>query len=489
MRPARADHRQSFVVLLACVAGLVWIIEFWERAMGRRLAFVSVAAGLAALGLSVTAPAGAAITRAAPAARVAVARPFAVRLGNVHWAQPPTTGQCIQALGLACYRPSQFQQAYDLKPLYAHGLNGAGKTIILVDSFGSPTIKSDLATFDSSFHLPAPPHFTVLQPVGKVPPFDANNPAMVSWAVETSLDVEYSHAMAPGANIVLLETPVAETEGTVGFPQIIAAENYAINNHLGDVISQSFGATEETFPSPQAIRNLRSAYFNAAAHNVTVLAGSGDTGVTNYSNAAGTLFYTHRVVGWPSTDPLVTSVGGLQLHLNAQGNETLPDNVWNETYLFGTAVASSGGQSAVFTRPSYQNSVRSVVGLRRGTPDISLSAAVNGAALVYMSFGGLSGPGFYLVGGTSEASPEFAGIVAIADQVAGHDLGLLNPALYTVGSGGAGIPDITIGNNTVTFTQNGRTFTVRGYNAGAGYDMASGLGTVDAAKLVAELAG
>jgi hypothetical protein len=79
--------------------------------------------------------------------------------------------------------------------------------------------------------------------------------------------------------------------------------------------------------------------------------------------------------------------------------------------------------------------------------------------------------------------------VAIADQAAHRDLGLLNPSLYALGSGSAGIPDITIGNNTVTFTQNGRTFTVRGYNAGAGYDMASGLGTVDAAKLVAELAG
>jgi subtilase family serine protease len=126
------------------------------------------------------------------------------------------------------------------------------------------------------------------------------------------------------------------------------------------------------------------------------------------------------------------------------------------------------------------------VGLQRGTPDISLSAAVDGGALVYLSF---LPPGFYIIGGTSEASPQFAGIVAIADQAAGHDLGLLNPKLYAIGSGGAGIPDITIGNNTVTFTQNGHTYTVRGYDAVGGYDMASGLGTVDAAKLVAALAG
>jgi subtilase family serine protease len=450
---------------------------------------IIAAAGLAVAGTLGIASAGTAGTARSPAVtRVAVARPDAIRLGNFHWAQPPTTGQCIKTTGFACYRPSQFQQAYDLKPLYARHLNGHGRTIILVDSFGSPTIRRDLATFDRAFHLPPPPSFKVLQPVGKVPPFNPNNPTMIGWAEETSLDVQYSHAMAPGANIVLLETPVAETEGTVGFPQLIAAENYAINHHLGDVISQSFAATEQTFPSVRSIMRLRSAYFNALAHHVTVLASTGDTGATDYSNASATKLYTHRVVAWPATDPLVTAAGGLQLHLNGQGDRTLPDNVWNESYLFGGAVAGSGGRSAVFARPSYQNSVRNIVGLHRGVPDVSLSASVNGGALVFMSFKGLPGPAFYIIGGTSEASPSFAGIVAIADQAAGHDLGLLNPRLYAIGSGGPGLPDITIGNNTVTFSQNGRTRTVRGYNAVPGYDLASGLGGIDAAKLVAQLA-
>ena len=452
-----------------------------------RLPRIALLPGLALL-IGLTVRAG--DRRQAPAAqtnRAAVATPFAVRLGDAHWSQAPTTSQCIATIGLACYRPGQFQQAYDLKSLYAAHLNGRGRTIVIVDSFGSPTIMSDLATFDQNFHLPAPPNFTVLQPVGKVPPFDPTNATMVNWAVETSLDVEYSHAMAPGASIVLLETPVAETEGTVGFPEIIAAENYAINNHLGDVISQSFGATEQTFSSPAALLGLRSAYFNAQANNVTVLASSGDDGVTN-ARFNGTLF-THRVVGWPSSDPLVTSVGGLQLHLDPQGNRTLSDNVWNESYLFGDATAGGGGPSAVFTRPTYQDGVKSIVGLHRGTPDISLSAAVNGAALVYMSFAGLPGPGFYLVGGTSEAAPQFAGIVAIADQAAGHDLGLLNPQLYAMGSGASGLPDITTGNNTVTFNQNNHNYTVPGFNAVSGYDMASGLGTVDGARLVAALAG
>jgi subtilase family serine protease len=306
-----------------CVAFDLGGQGMWHRSPG----IIAGAVLTAAAGMAGIASVGSAVSHPPRAARVAVARPDAIRLGNFRWAQPPTTGQCIKTTGFACYRPSQFQQAYDLKPLYARHLNGHGRTIIIADSFGSPTVRRDLATFDKAFGLPAPPSFKVLQPVGKVPPFNPHNATMVGWAVETSLDVQYSHAMAPGASIVLLETPVAETEGTAGFPQLIAAENYAINHHLGDVISQSFAATEQTFPSVRSIMRLRSAYFNALAHHVTVVAGTGDTGATDYSNVAGTRLYTHRVVGWPASDPLVTAAGGLQLHLNGKGDRTLPDNV------------------------------------------------------------------------------------------------------------------------------------------------------------------
>ena len=92
-----------------------------------------------------------------------------------------------------------------------------------------------------------------------MPPFDPTDSTMLSWATETTLDVEYAHAMAPDANILLVETPVAETEGVTGLPEIMAAENYVINHHLADVISQSFGATEQTFPSEQSLLDLRSA--------------------------------------------------------------------------------------------------------------------------------------------------------------------------------------------------------------------------------------
>jgi subtilase family serine protease len=431
---------------------------------------------------TVAAGAVALVCGAAPA----LANPFHVFYPQ-RFAQPPTTADCEATIGIACYQPSQFEAAYQLKGLYKAGLTGAGKTIVIVDSFGSPTINSDLANFDTETGLPAPPSFKVIQPVGAVPPFDPGNSTMVGWAEETSLDVEYSHAIAPGANILLVETPVAETEGTVGFPEIIAAENYVINNHLGDIISQSFGATENTFPSAASIMALRSAYMNAQANNVTVLGAAGDAGATD-DEIGGVNLFPYRVNSWPSSDPLVTSVGGTQLHLTQQGLRTAPDNVWNDPTVCG-ACAGGGGLSQVFSRPFYQDGVQSVVGSARGTPDISMSAAVDGGALVYMSFGGLPGAGFYVIGGTSEATPEMAGIVAIADQAAGHDLGLINPALYTLGSGSPGITDITRGNNTVTFTNSlGQTITVTGYNAVPGYDLASGLGTPDGEQLVEELA-
>jgi subtilase family serine protease len=226
---------------------------------------------------------------------------------------------------------------------------------------------------------------------------------------------------------------------------------------------------------------------------VTVLAGTGDAGATGAKTLTAqgfaATFFLHRVSDWPATDPLVTALGGTQLHLDASGNKFEPDTVWNDTNLFNSPAASSGGLSAVFPRPAYQNSVAGAVGNWRGNPDISMSAAVDGSALVFLDAEAAQGPaGYYLIGGTSEATPEFAGIVAIADQVAGHGLGLINPALYRMEAAhDPGIVDVTAGTNTVTFPQGGSVHTVRGWDAVNGYDLASGVGTIDAAQFVPEL--
>lgn len=444
---------------------------------------------LAATLLTIGGSGAAAVTAAA-----ATPMPLAQMLSTKAFATPPTTAQCEASIHLACYSPQQFQTAYNLGPLYKKGFTGKGETIVIVDSYGFSGIGQELKAFDKGFHLPAPPNFAILQPEGPIPPFNATKrPMMVGWAEETSLDVEYSHAIAPDANILLVETPVAETIGVTGFPQIVAAENYVIDHHLGDVITQSFAAPEPTFPNAQSILNLRSAYKNAAANGVTVLAAAGDAGPsgakTLTAQGFAATYFLHRVAEWPADDPLVTGVGGLELFLNAQGDPTQPPAVWNDTALFGSPAAGSGGLSTVFSRPSYQDSVASTVGSWRGFPDISMSAAVDGAALVYLNANAAQGAaGFYLIGGTSEASPEFSGIIAIADQMAGHGLGLINPALYAMeAAGDPGIVDVTAGTNTVTFPQNGATHTVRGWAAVDGYDLATGVGTVNAALFVPEL--
>jgi subtilase family serine protease len=370
----------------------------------------------------------------------------------------------------------QFATAYRTREVNAAGITGRGTTIAVVDSFGSPTIAHDLHTFDRAFGLPDPPSLQTIAPAGPLPAFDATNGDMVNWAVETTLDVEYAHAMAPQARILVVATPVDETEGLTGLPQMIQAENYVLDHHLADVISQSFGATEQTFPDGGPVpQSLRTAFVRARALGVTVLASTGDTGATNYKLDL-THLYDRRVVGWPASDPLVTAVGGTQLHLDATGHRTSPDVVWNDGY-----GASGGGLSSWFSRPEFQDGVSSVVGNRRGIPDVSMSAAVDGAAILYFSFLP-SAVGFHLVGGTSEAAPMFAGIVALSDQQAGHRIGDIESPLYALGQDGgrAGIVDITSGNNSFAG--------VSGFPARSGYDLSSGLGTIDAVKFVPALA-
>jgi len=460
-------------------------------------AAVAAASGPGVAGSVAARPAavGPAASSASALADVAV-QPGVQHVGRAQ-ASPPTTADCEKAYKVACYEPAQIRQAYHLPALYASGVTGKGTTIVIVDSYGSPTIRHDLGVFDQAFGLPAPPKFSIIHPAGAIPPYDPGNSDMVGWAGETTLDVEYAHTIAPGASILLVETPVSETEGVHGFPQIVTAEKYVLNHHLGDVISQSFSATEQTFPSQASVQALRGAYQLAQRDHVTVLTASGDSGAADVKRDE-TTYYLSPVTSWPDSDPLVTGVGGTQLHFSAQGAPTAP-TVWNDTYnkaanefADGNAgpnpLAGGGGKSVLFSRPGYQNGVRNVVGNRRGVPDISMSAACNGSVDTYGSFGGAPA-GWSPTCGTSEATPLFAGIVALADQVAGHPLGLINPALYRMAAAGApGIVDVTSGNNTVSFSQGGRQHTVRGFTATRGYDLASGVGTVNAAYFVRELA-
>jgi len=404
----------------------------------------------------------------------------------------PTSAWCVRAFGINCYSPRQLQQAYDLPPLYARGLDGQGRTIVVVDAYGSPTIRHDLQVFDAGCGLPGPPSLRIIQPVGRVPRYDADDQDMVDAAAETTTDVEAAHSIAPGASILLVETPADETLSGGGFAQFMAAENYVVRHGLGDVISQSFGLPEQNF-GQATIRQLRYAFQNAARHHVTVLAAANDFGVTGPTRAGGG-FRTQPVVDWPASDPLVTGVGGTRLQLTATGRRTAPDSAWNEDgdavvarYAGALPWASSGGRSAVFTRPGYQGAVRGVTGGRRGVPDVALSASFRGG---FLSYGSFTGRGAWKpAAGTSVATPMLAGLVAIADQAAHTRLGLINPALYRLAQQHApGIVPVTRGSNTVRVSQRGKTVTVHGYPAHAGYSLVTGVGTVDAALFVPELA-
>jgi subtilase family serine protease len=456
---------------------------------------------------------------------------------------PPTEAQCFSA-GRRCFSPQAIRASYNLLPLHAAGKDGSGRTIAIVDSWGSDTMAHDLHVFDTAFGLapmcgeegvtcaPGMPTFSQLSlqgsPATKAPPGKSHSPGQEDkslWALEVALDVETAHAIAPGANILLVHTSTAETLGVQGFPQMMAAEQYVVDHHLADVISQSFGSAEDAFGSAQSLQNLRHAYKSAAASGVTVLASSGDTGTANDRKSPvgkGGSSIDGQTVEWPASDPLVTGVGGTALCTDPSNTASrVVDNadppaacqdpsaagqaeiVWDE---FSRGIATGGGFSHVFSRPDYQSVLpagsTAIPASQRGVPDIGLQASPRTGALVYLSLppdgnGGLQCPtgtpgvttpcstGWYDIGGTSLACPQWAGLVAITAQIAGHGVGLINPALYGLASDPAAYADdffdVTVGNNQVTPD-------IAGYPATPGWDPDTGLGTPNAAQLLPDLA-
>ncbi|MGN6131119.1 MAG: S53 family peptidase, partial [Nocardioidaceae bacterium] len=413
------------------------------------------------------------------------------------------------------FTPPGIQGSYDLPALYDQGLDGSGKTIAIVDSFGYDQAADDLKEFSQAYGLPmmcgmpgvdckpGTAKFSTLSFGNrqvKAPPEKSKSPGQEdsnAWSLEVALDIEYAHTTAPGANILLVTTPTAETLGVQGFPTMMNAEQYVVDHHLADVVTQSFGAAEDSFGSPQSLRNLRHAFITGTQQGITFLASSGDYGSTGSTKqpvgqGGGTL--STPQVGWPASDPLVTGVGGTNLCTDVETGRTVDsthppatctDNPgqretgWN---------GSGGGFSHVFSRPSYQDTLPAgstpVPADARGVPDISMDASCSTWVVVRDTAPGFGG--YYGLCGTSAASPMFAGVVAIADQAAGHDLGQINDDLYSIASSPSyhdAMFDVTAGDNT----QEGSN--VPGYTAGPGWDPVTGLGTPNAPTLVAALAG
>ena len=426
---------------------------------------------------------------------------------------PPTEAQCF-AVGRRCFTATAMQNSYALPPLYAQGNEGQGVTIAIIDSFGNPNMASDLANFDTQMGLPhmcgepgqacgpGIPTFQHMYWNGttqvKAPPPGSNGTGLQNrdaWTLETALDVEWAHAMAPLANIINVTTNPAETQGVQGFATMMNAEQFIVDHHQATVITQSFGATEESFGSTQSLLNLRHAFISAAANGVTVLASSGDGGTANSKKtpvkSPSTVPYP--TVNWPGSDPLVTGVGGTYLCTNpATGSgvdSTDPPTNCQPPANPGVReigwIDSGGGFSHVFATPSYQNTLpagSTPIGAMRGVPDVAFQASSRTGPLVYDT--GAGAGGWFIVGGTSCSSPQFAGLVAIADQIAEHGLGQINPTLYQLASGpnyGSYFYDVTTGNNQADPS-------IPGYPATIGWDPVTGLGTPNAATLVPALA-
>jgi subtilase family serine protease len=367
------------------------------------------------------------------------------------------------------YQPSEVQTAYGLNAVYAAGLNGAGQTIVIVDAYGSSTIAQDAEAFSQIYGLPdlTPANFQIVKAPGI-----SNNPHGVqrSWDFETTLDVEWSHAIAPGANIALV---LATDTGSLD-----EAINYAVVHHLGNVISNSWG-------SPEALGNP--AKFNrdnrilemAAAQGIDVNFSTGDFG--DFSPDLG--FVT---VSFPASSPFATGIGGTSLALNQDNTidfqtgwgtnlTEIADTVslgsppvvpplkvlgagYNPAFFLGFQFGAGGGASGVFPRPSFQSSL-SVPGNTRLLPDISwLADPYTGVEIIITdpTSGQLS---VTVIGGTSLACPMFSALVAIASEKAGHGLGQAAQLVYSLPAGA--VTDVTAVSspNDVTGVIDGSTIT------------------------------
>lgn len=371
-----------------------------------------------------------------------------------------------------CYGPEQIRAAYGIQSLLNSGHDGTGRTIVIVDAFQDPTVGKDLKAFDNAFGLPDPPSFQVLAPFG-LTPFDPSNADQVSWSGEIALDVEWAHAVAPGANIVLA---LARSDNDADLENVL---NYAVTNQLGDVVSMSWGEAERCMAAA-TLQAMHATFANGTAEGVTFLAASGDEGATQYT-CDYTGYLSSTAASTPATDPQVTAVGGTDLTADLQTGAYQSETVWNESTTYG--IAGGGGYSTLYARPKYQNGI--VTGPARGIPDVAYSASFSHAALVSWSSSGTNGGGnsWWIFDGTSVGTPQWAGLTAITDQIAGHDLGNINPGLYALGTA-AGYPtdfhDITVGNNNFDG--------ITGYPATPGWDPASGWGSPKANTLLPALA-
>ena len=340
------------------------------------------------------------------------------------------------------YQPSELHTAYNMNGLYGAGLDGSGETVVITDAYGSPTIETDAEVFSQVYGLPdlTADNFQVLRAPGAVnhPPSGPLSGA-AAWFDEITLDVEWVHAMAPGARIVLVIGPNNGSD-------LDEAVNYAVVHHLGNTISNSWSSVEGLGNPAQFNRDNRILQM-AAAQGIDVNFSSGDSGDF-------TPDFGFKTVGFPTSSPFATGVGGTTLVLNSEngiafqtgwGNNLtrVADTValgsppMNPPLHLGFQGGAGGGPSLTFPKPGFQSSLP---GTMRMVPDIALLAdPFTGVEIIETVNGQLS---VGVIGGTSVACPMFSAIMAIAAQKNGHaGLGQAAPLVYNLPAGA--VTDIT----------------------------------------------
>lgn len=348
------------------------------------------------------------------------------------------------------YSPNQLQTAYGFKQVsIASGANGFGQTIAIVDAYHDPTILSDLQAFDRAFGLADPPSLTVMNQNGStaassLPSTDPNK----GWELEEALDVEWAHALAPAAKIVLVEA------NSASYADLLTAVQTAANLPGVSVVSMSWGGSE--FASESAYNSI---FTTPSGHQgVTFVASTGDSGAPG---------------GFPAYSPNVLAVGGTTLTINSSG-AYVSESAWAD---------SGGGISQYVSQPAYQNGVVTQTTTKRAIPDVAFDADPNSGVAVYDSFTNGTAKPWSQVGGTSLSAPAWGAIVSIIDQArAQNGLGSLDgasqtlPMLYQLDkTTPSAFHDITTGNN--------------GFAAGTGYDLVTGLGSPVVNTLVSGLSG
>ena len=370
---------------------------------------------------------------------------------------------------------------YNIGNLWLNGIDGTGTTVAVIEGWDDPGIAAFIHIRDVRYGLPDP----VIQTIYPSGPLPAQCPAgMVAlgsygscdaWVGELRLDVLAVHLIAPYAKIVISATP-ADSEITddpasnVAPPEMMHALEYISANHIANAISISDGTGEGTYSFGNAqIHANDPGPLSAAAAGIPVLNATGDCGVVQnlaVANAqCGNTSAGPQTATWDDS-PWVTAVGGTVPNVSkTDGSKLGPDPIWHVGGIF----SEGAGFSAVFPRPAYQDGVAPITGSPwRSVPDITMDAQQ----------------------GTSESAPMMAGVLALATQLNhGHNVGPINPVLYNVlGPQGpaAGISDVVSGNNSVIDPNTGNVL-VQGFTAGAGFDVASGWGTIDASKFVPAL--